>query len=183
MEAVPSVWLFEGLERRSVRLQDGRVVKLSVDVKDLPPGQEGFSKYHAGKDRMVVALSSATYGQLELNDGRARFTLAHEIGHVVLHCNELERLGTLPHAAGAMARAARRGHAVFRDCEWQANAFASAFLMPARGIKQMMAEGSLRYLNLGQALSSNYVVSDMAARIRADVYRKDEAKLVNETRY
>ncbi len=48
--------------------------------------------------------------------GRARFTLAHELGHLVLH--EVRR---------CIDKTAMIKHKVFEDSEWQADYFASEF--------------------------------------------------------
>lgn len=50
---------------------------------------------------------------------RDRFTLAHELGHLVLHAeHRLQRTASLMHVKA------------FQDPEWQANAFAGELLMP-----------------------------------------------------
>lgn len=60
--------------------------------------------------------------------GRARFTLAHELGHLVLH------EGPALHRQTAMIK-----HKVFEDSEWQADYFAE-FLMPTVGCWNLAAQ-------------------------------------------
>ena len=68
-------------------------------------------------------------------------------------------------------------HEVFRDTEWQANAFASALLMPARGLLAL----EQKYDGLSPVIASeNFRVSAQAASYRLDMYnaRKQQSALV-----
>lgn len=65
---------------------------------------------------------------------RDRFTMAHELGHLFLHLDDVKR-----HGAHCVMRATR--HVNFEDpsqqrAEWEANWFAAAFLMPAGPFKE-----------------------------------------------
>ncbi|MDC7250427.1 MAG: ImmA/IrrE family metallo-endopeptidase [Sphaerochaetaceae bacterium] len=58
------------------------------------------------------------------NNGRSRFTLAHEIGHVILHSEQLSKqIQTAARTNNVMKLKA------FESSEWQANYFAAALLM------------------------------------------------------
>ncbi|MDE2420921.1 MAG: ImmA/IrrE family metallo-endopeptidase [Gammaproteobacteria bacterium] len=72
----------------------------------------------ASPDTLELLIREDVYDALHNNDGRARFTICHEIGHLTLHENI------------ALARANNGGHKIFEDSEWQANTFASELLMP-----------------------------------------------------
>lgn len=81
---------------------------------------------------------------------RSRFTIAHEIGHYVLH----SQLGKKPIV-------------VKRDgsgrVEWEANWFAAGFLMPEQDFKQKVSEG------YGDAeLAEHFGVSVAAVQIRQE---------------
>lgn len=68
----------------------------------------------------IIRLPDRTYQKLRAGDYRARFTAAHELGHLFLH-------------QGHTQHYALRKHADYRtDPEWQANMFAGAFLMPKK---------------------------------------------------
>lgn len=88
-----------------------------IIFEDLPYGVEGRTSI---KDHIIVLSSS-----LISNQNRLRFTLAHELGHLVLHSKILAAyeglLGDNPHPLGES------------DLKWmdsQANKFASFILMP-----------------------------------------------------
>ncbi|ERS01184.1 hypothetical protein Q674_13600 [Acinetobacter sp. COS3] len=87
------------------------------EVADMPEDVEALTH----PDDMTIILREDIYEALcdpfHLMNGRARFTVAHEIGHLFLH----EGL--------ALARG-RGDHKHFEDSEWQADAFASELLMP-----------------------------------------------------
>lgn len=74
--------------------------------------------------RPVVRFSESSYAGLRRGDPHGRFTAAHEIGHVLLHC-------------GRRLHYARRS-TIDKECcpEWQADAFAAALLMPEEGFRQ-----------------------------------------------
>lgn len=81
-------------------------------------GAEGLSfKDDEGVDRIV--LPQSVYHGAWNDDGRDRFTAAHEIGHWVLH------------STCALARAHAETLKAFENSEWQANHFAAEILMPA----------------------------------------------------
>ncbi len=63
------------------------------------------------------------------DDPRHRFTIAHELGHYFMH-DESTRFSRCPRNATIPS---------YRDPEWQANVFASSFLMPKDLIRGMSA--------------------------------------------
>lgn len=97
-----------------------------------------------------IELREDVYRLACKGDGRARFTTAHELGHLVLHVNiPLSR--ALPH----------QSIKPFRSAEAQANQFAAEILMPPRffrmdddpitvmarhGVSYEAAQNRLRYL-------------------------------------
>jgi len=71
-------------------------------------------------DRTEILVRVDVYEGVEQRKGRDRFTLAHELGHLVLHNNP------------GYARNARKTEDIppYRSSEWQANTFAGSLLMP-----------------------------------------------------
>lgn len=65
-------------------------------------------------------------------NGRDRFTIAHELGHFFLH-QDAELTLARPNSYGQKIPA-------YRDPEWQANTFASEFLIPHDLVKGMTPE-------------------------------------------
>ncbi|AWK88495.1 ImmA/IrrE family metallo-endopeptidase [Azospirillum thermophilum] len=88
---------------------------------------------------------------------RDRFTIAHEIGHYVLHYLLARQNGSPIQAMAAARYGSDR-------TEWEANWFAAAFLMPEQEFREA-------YEELGQdvfAVAERFGVSTKAARIRAE---------------
>jgi Zn-dependent peptidase ImmA (M78 family) len=86
---------------------------------------EGYTEF----DPPRIVLSETTYQSAAKFHGRGRWTAAHELGHLVLH-----------NSAVALDRAPKRYSQMkelpaYASAEWQANAFAAAFLMPATLIR------------------------------------------------
>ncbi len=86
---------------------------------------------------------------------RIRFTIAHELGHFFLHYVNKKNCD------GCML-AAREGS---DRCEWEANWFAGALLMPREGFKSAFErfDGNL------STIASYFNVSESAAEVRAKV--------------
>lgn len=84
---------------------------------------------------------------------RDRFTLAHELGHYVLHYLWTDR-------QGERLMALRRGS---DRIEWEANWFAAAFLMPEGEFRDQFEQTHGDF----SALAQYFCVSEQAARIRA----------------
>lgn len=80
---------------------------------------------------------------------RDRFTIAHELGHFVLHSDR----GQKP------IKAARFGS---NRVEWEANWFAAAFLMPEEAFRKVCA----KYDNDPDLVAAHFVVSSKAAEVR-----------------
>jgi len=81
------------------------------------------------------------YEELCANDGRARFTVAHELGHLFLHQD-----------TGGFARFNRHtAMKIYESSEWQADNFAAELLMPldfainCSGIESIMAMFGVSY--------------------------------------
>ena len=98
----------------------------------------------------TIYLSTST------TEERDRFTLAHEVGHYVLHYLWPVKHGK---ALGAI-RVSRYGST---RVEWEANWFAAAFLMPEADFRAAYEQfhGSI------VAIADHFRVSTMAASIRA----------------
>lgn len=85
----------------------------SLEIAD--PSEMGGDEGRAIPDRNEIELRQDVYEQAWKGHGRFRFTLAHELGHFLLHRNV-----ALPRASD--------GHPIFRDAEWQADTFAGGLL-------------------------------------------------------
>lgn len=91
---------------------------------------------------------------------RNRFTIAHELGHLLLHYPMVTKAN--PEATMKATRWVNEADAVQQRAEWEANWFAAGFLMPAATFRARHA--ALR----GQvdALADAFDVSKKAAELR-----------------
>ena len=127
-------------------------------IQDLPAGLEGRTNITT----RTVELDSATHQALEENNVRARFSTAHEIGHVDLHREEKAFSGILTSKDVTYAR--RKDIPAYLDPEWQANTFSGALLMPLPVVKNLMKNYS--GLELLEIMTEKFCVSWEAAKIR-----------------
>lgn len=107
------------------------VMNFGYEISELPDGIEAAMD----PQHKRIILSPETYESLLKDNPRARFTAAHEIGHALLHSNEL-RHRILD--GGNVLKLNRGSIPPYRDPECQANAFASALLMPTRHIVEII---------------------------------------------
>ena len=99
-------------------------------------------------DQWHMQVRQSVYDSAMADDGRHRFTLAHEVGHLFLH-----------QGAEAYARRASytQTHKAYEDSEWQADYFAAELLMPYEEVKA--------YLDVYD-IAEDFGVSLQAAEIR-----------------
>jgi hypothetical protein len=116
-----------------------------VEQGELPQGVEACCV----PEQRLIMLTQNTYDQACRDSPRARFTVIHELGHLALS-----------HTRG-FHRDQRGGEDIkaYEDSEWQANAFAAEFLMPATDV-------AARRLWQPVELMMRYQVSEPAATKR-----------------
>jgi IrrE N-terminal-like domain len=117
-----------------------------VDVVEdgtLPPGVEACCL----PEQAFIQRTPSTYNRACNDEPRARFTVIHELGHIVLvHTRTLHRED-------------RNQIRAFEDSEWQANQFAAEFIMP---LDQIRARGIATL----SELMLEFQVSEPAADVR-----------------
>ena len=169
-EALPGVMLFEQLDNYRI----GHRMLLDYQVKPLPAEVEALTQYEPSGGKIIVTLSTETYSALECENRRARITLSHEIGHVVLHSDLLMKLAEIPHREAALRRGNWPKFPVYKDTEWQAYAFASALLAPAEGLAILEGRGRLS----STVVSETFEMSGRAATVRLRVYEQRKRELL-----
>ncbi len=125
----------------------------TVQIEDtlLSDPEHTGSLYVEGDSKFRIVVPSHTSPE------RDRFTIAHELGHYVLHYLWAKKKDpSIPNRVVAYRRGSKR-------IEWEANWFAAAFLMPEEAFKAAYADcnGDLR------AVSDLFKVSTAAAEVRA----------------
>lgn len=142
-------------------------VPMTHGVEEL--NTEALTQWNPEENRIELLLSREWYDKLGDGHPRASFTVAHELGHAVLHTVTLIELGNLNLRSQAALHRGLKEHPTYMDTEWQANSFAAAFLMPLAGIKALG-----RPLETLQAstLVNDFGVSMKAATLRLDVIRR-----------
>lgn len=113
------------------------------------------ASFHPGT--MTLFLAETTYRRLVQGDGRALFTLSHELGHTFLHAG----LTVLHRESKGGA-----GHKVYEDSEWQADVFAAEFCMPLPEICQ-------HGLSSVTEVQRHFGVSRKAAEVRVEQLQKE----------
>ena len=124
-EAIDPLQLFEDLHELSIRRTNGATIPLRSGVIALEDS-EGYAHYDHEREVIEVLAAELTYHWLENRNPRATYFVVHELGHCILHTDQLVRLAQIPTKQQAAFHRGREAHKAYEDTEWQANAFASA---------------------------------------------------------
>jgi len=172
---IDGLQFFDQINSVEVEMHDGSSIPLETGIESLGDGREGLSRYNPDKPCLEILLSPDTYDALEQGSPRATYCLVHEFSHALLHGDQLRQLAELPQPSQiAFHRGAPQPHPMYLDTEWQANALAAAFLMPAQGLLEL----EHRFGALTETLvTRQYHVSGKAARIRINIYQERRATL------
>lgn len=141
-------------------------IGFSYGVEDLPRQEEA----HTDFEENIIILSPKTYDDLQKGMHRARFTMAHEIGHAVLHTDSIRaaRLVSASRKIAGIPKFRRGQFPAYVDPEWQANKFASSFLMPEQLLDWLASKGILT----APTLAFYAHTSEGAATYRIIEYKK-----------
>lgn len=119
---------------------------ITVDVVDdgfLLPGVEATCL----PEKRLIYITASTYDSIVRNEERARFTVFHELGHLLLaHSRSFHRDTTV-------------SFPIWENSEWQADQFAAEILMPLSVIRA-------KNLTTAGELQTEFGVSYTAASIR-----------------
>ncbi len=178
-EAIRPLQLFESLDDISIQRASGKPIPLRHGVVALEDS-EGYTRYDSEHGLIEVLASEQTYDWIERGHSRATFFVPHELGHCLLHTQQLVRLAQMPTQQLAALHRGSVGHRAFEDTEWQANAFACALLMPADGLVALEQEcgGQLTVIDISEC----YGVSKEAASYRLHNFVKRRAQLTRAAR-
>ncbi len=150
-------WCPEALQRPMVvpvdEFIEWRVEEFGMEfhVDDrLPPGVE------AAVDPITKEVLLTPLAFENLNQPHYRFTAAHEIGHIVLHVDQIKERFEDSFGPKLFRRSQLKA---YEDPEVQANAFASALLMPTTVVKSMDSPNA-------RMLTDAFGVSYSAASLR-----------------
>ena len=133
----------------------GVVSRLGGSIEHSDPFEEDIpeSILVDAKGDFTIFISSLTSTE------RDRFTIAHELGHYLLHYPKL--LAADPRAKMKATRWVDASEEALVRAEWEANWFAAAFLMPK-------TEFRAKWVNDGKSKAAEHFgVSEAAAEIRA----------------
>jgi hypothetical protein len=112
-------------------------------------------------DKLRIELRSDVYDALVAGNPVARYTAMHEVAHIFIH-----------QGIPLRSTAGPATHRHFEDSEWQANTFASEFLMPVEHVLRL-------YPRTAAYASARFKVSLAAALVRLTVL-KNEGLLMKE---
>ena len=133
-------------------LQEMEFLEFEI-IEDQELGDEEAISY---PDKGLMKIKQSVYDKAYEGDGHCRFTIAHELGHLQMHKGQ-----------ASFARGETEVHEVYEDSEWQADTFASEFLIDQR----LITKNDSIY-----DLSKRFGVSHSAAARRLTKLRNENQK-------
>lgn len=133
---------------------------------------DGFLSWDKDKKAPVISVN-ATHSQTRIN-----FSIAHELGHLVLNYKWIPFDADNPVPDGDVLSVTKyRGATDYSVNEKQeetvANEFAASFLMTNSDIKSLIDSSDFSYTQLISELSTKFNVSEQAAKIRLDNFLEE----------
>ncbi len=151
------------------RLIKGQGISLNKSARSEEIGTEGSAKRSSSNGEVIgeIRKNGEEYQILILGSDhyyRKRFTMAHELGHFVLHRDKLDRLRSISDSIEYQA------DGITEEEEREANAFAAEILMPEEKVKEIFAE-TMRNQNNQESvtieeMSKMFQVSKGAMKLR-----------------
>lgn len=177
VEAIPVQALMKGDQAAMGAFRD--YLDAPVTFAAVPPGDPesrfgaaigGMSKYE--NDRFFIHIREGVLQAAKNGDGRSRFTIAHEIAHCCIHAKEMKQAEEAVFRDYNMTASdsLASGLKIYESPEWQANTFASAFLMPEEPVERWLRMKKCAQADTFsiQEFSKKFDVSFQAARIRME---------------
>jgi len=132
-------------------LHQNELIEFEIVEKNEMPNDYGLT--YPKKNKIVIRED--VYDAAVDNDGFGRFTIAHELGHLILHKQET-----------VYARNEHGGkHKIYEDSEWQADKFAQELLVDVRKV--------LKNYSIFD-LENEFGISRRAAETTQRALKKDE---------
>ena len=136
-----------------VELMEFVLPKFGIHYDIRPEGELGHDLARSFPDEGLIEIREDIYNKACIYDGFARFTISHEIGHIVCHAGVPLRRTDGP-----------KEWPIYCDSEWQADTYASEFLMPVRFVQN---RHSLDEMPIA------FGVSRLAAEVRIEKLKKE----------
>lgn len=145
-----------------IHLVDHVLPEHDIDVypahADELPGQEAHTRPFDEKPTVLLREDQWRFLMRGGGSGlRARATIAHELGHVILHVPVLRRQARRAGGLAALTRVDASRVQTYADPEWQAWCFAAAFLVPPSTLYHLPSQSTAE-------IASVYGVSEPFAR-------------------
>lgn len=129
-----------------------KILELKYTKYEIVPNETLRNAYAITKSSGEILISEEVYDQACDGDYRARFTIAHELGHAYMHT-------TIDGFAQGKDKACYTE--IYYDSEWQANTFAAELLIPTSTLKDLLNKGVPV-----EVISKNFKVSKQCLEVK-----------------
>lgn len=174
-EAIPVVFDLSDASGTAERLGLGR--PLRFELRPWVRAEDPEAQVWMQSGEIAIALRDDVHARAAAGAGRDRLTAAHALAHAVLHADLLAAGAVLSDWPATTARLS--APRAYESPEWQANAWACAFLMPSAAARAFLAR--LRPGDFGVAdLARHFGVSTTAAQLRLEALAPSFARSAGE---
>ncbi|WP_303909471.1 ImmA/IrrE family metallo-endopeptidase [Thiohalomonas denitrificans] len=109
-----------------IRILEHQLQDIGINYDIRPTSELNGAHGITYPNEALIVLSDEVVEGASEGNGRDRFTIAHEIGHLLMHDN-----------VSFARQSVAASHRVFEDSEWQADTFAAEFLMPVAFVRKL----------------------------------------------
>lgn len=149
-------------------------LKLKLDIVPLQGLRNIDLEGFIYSDLSAIAVDEAIY--LHVNQSRYRFTLAHEIGHLVLH-SQLYQEHNIQNIKGYLEFQKNLPQGLLRRVEWQGRCFAGLVLVPAEPLESRAKKIAKEVVKIVSELSNNKIRLEENTNLLRDNIEEEIAKV------
>lgn len=148
--------------------------KLKLDIVPLPGLRNIDVDGFLNSDLSAISVDQAILEHV--NPSRYRFTLAHEIGHLVLH-SQLYRESNVQNISSYQEFVRNLPQYLLNKVEWQAYCFAGLVLVPAEQLKYQAKRIAKEVVEVTSKLPNNRIELEESTNLLRDIIEGEIAKV------
>lgn len=148
--------------------------RLKLDIRPLPGLRNIDVDGFLNSDLSAISVDQAIFERV--NPSRYRFTLAHEIGHLVLH-PQLYRESDVRNISSYQEFVKNLPQYLLDKVEWQAYCFAGLVLVPAEQLKYQAKRITKEVVEVASKLPNNRIELEENTNLLRDVIEREISKV------
>jgi Zn-dependent peptidase ImmA (M78 family) len=148
--------------------------QLELDIVPLPGLRNIDVEGFLYSDLSAIAVDESIYSHV--NQSRYRFTLAHEVGHLILH-SQLYHESDVQNIKGYKEFQKNLTQELLRRVEWQGRCFAGLVLVPAKELQSQARKTAREVVGITSEPPNNQIKMEENIILLRDIVEEEIAKV------